>query len=180
LNHKARHEHPDLVVVDKHDRPVGQATFQVTRERGLHHRAVVVLALNSQGQVLLQKRGPHVKSPHLWDTSVGGHVDVGEDYLQAALRETAEEIGIAGEELQVIGTFFVDVHEGPEWIRQFVTAYTVIWDKPVIPNPEEVTEVKWISIPELGAWIQQAPGDFTRVMKDLYSWYLESIVLAEA
>jgi len=61
----------------------------------LIHRSVHVLILNSVGKLLLQKRSIHKDTqPGKWDTSVGGHVGYGQSYLEAAHRETEEELGI--------------------------------------------------------------------------------------
>jgi isopentenyldiphosphate isomerase len=43
----------------------------------------------------LQKRSSRKRiQPGKWDSSVGGHVDPGESYEQAAERELAEELGV--------------------------------------------------------------------------------------
>jgi len=50
---------------------------------------------NADGQIeiMLQKRGPVKKRPGWFHISVGGHVNVGETALQAAVREAKEEMG---------------------------------------------------------------------------------------
>lgn len=45
-------------------------------------------------ELLFQKRSAHVdRSPGLWDISAGGHVNYNEPLLDAAVRESREEIG---------------------------------------------------------------------------------------
>ena len=53
-----------------------------------------VLFVNRRGEVLLRLRGnqPGLSFPSQWDT-IGGAVEAGESHEQAAVRETAEEIG---------------------------------------------------------------------------------------
>lgn len=50
---------------------------------------------NQDGQIkiMLQKRGPVKKRPGWLHISVGGHINVGETALQAAVREAKEEMG---------------------------------------------------------------------------------------
>ena len=42
--------------------------------------------------MLLQRRPPDKENGGCWDKTVGGHVDAGEDFDQAAVRETGEEL----------------------------------------------------------------------------------------
>ncbi|MCS7338324.1 MAG: NUDIX domain-containing protein, partial [Verrucomicrobiae bacterium] len=83
-------------VVNAADEVIGRQPRAEVHRLGLLHRAVHVLVFNSRGQVYLQKRA-HTKDrqPGLWDSSASGHVDAGEDYDTAALRELREELGIA-------------------------------------------------------------------------------------
>ena len=61
----------------------------------LHHTSHVVVFHPAGGRILLQKRSRSKDiQPGKWDTAVGGHVDAGEDYLTAALRELREELGV--------------------------------------------------------------------------------------
>ena len=61
----------------------------------LIHRSVHIVVFNTAGQILLQKRNLHKDiQPGKWDTAVGGHLDSGETYLDAAKREFGEELGI--------------------------------------------------------------------------------------
>ena len=83
-------------LVDEKGMIVGKATRkQVHSGPGMLHPVVHMHIVNSKGEVYLQKRAMHKDTqPGKWDTSVGGHVDLGETIEQALLRETAEELNI--------------------------------------------------------------------------------------
>ena len=84
-----------LDVVDENDRLIGVKTRGEIHARGLMHRAVHILVFNSAGDLFLQKRSlSKDENPGLWDSSAAGHVDSGEEYLDCARREIAEELGI--------------------------------------------------------------------------------------
>ena len=81
--------------VDDQDRVIGTASRSACHaDPNLIHRAVHVLVFNGQGELLLQLRSLSKDiQPGKWDTSVGGHLDPGEDYRAAAVREMGEELG---------------------------------------------------------------------------------------
>ncbi len=85
-------------IVDENDRVIGQAPrSECHGNPALVHRVAHVLVFNSRGELLLQKRSQAKDiQPGKWDTSVGGHLDPGESYLEAACREMREELGIEG------------------------------------------------------------------------------------
>src|SRR3990172_7021722 len=86
-----------LEVVDKDGNVLGLAKrSEIHGNPSLVHRVVHVLVFNSKGDLLLQKRSMNKDvAPGTWDTSVGGHVNPGEDIPEAARREMKEELGIA-------------------------------------------------------------------------------------
>lgn len=66
----------------------------------LHHTSHVVIIHPDTGDILLQKRSRDKDiQPGKWDTAVGGHLALGEDFETGAKRELAEELGITGVEL---------------------------------------------------------------------------------
>ena len=61
----------------------------------LHRTAHVVVFHPGTGALLLQKRALTKDiQPGKWDTAVGGHLALGEDYETGARRELAEELGV--------------------------------------------------------------------------------------
>lgn len=79
----------DVIWVDENDNELGVISLEKAHREGLLHRIVVAYLTRDNGQILIQER----MSGRL-DHSSAGHVDVGEDYLQAAKRELKEELGI--------------------------------------------------------------------------------------
>jgi 8-oxo-dGTP pyrophosphatase MutT (NUDIX family) len=81
-----------ISVYDAAGRVVGQARRDEAVRSGLALGAINLLLADSLGRVLLQKRPPDKENARRWDKSVGGHVDAGEGFDAAALREAGEEL----------------------------------------------------------------------------------------
>ncbi|MDE6485370.1 MAG: NUDIX domain-containing protein [Duncaniella sp.] len=101
----------------------------------LLHPVVHIHVFDRDGRLYLQKR-PEWKDiqPGKWDTSVGGHVDYGEDIIDAARREAAEELGIEGGELVPLGRYVFESDREQELINAF--RLTVVSPDDVIPSAE--------------------------------------------
>ena len=70
----------------------------VPLEDGDFHLIVHVYPVNSQGEILIQKRADTVKTkPGVWATT-GGSVIAGENFFEGGLRELREELGIVADE----------------------------------------------------------------------------------
>ena len=81
---------------------VGLMPRSVVHRDGFLHRAVNVIVLNSQEQVLLQKRASSKDvCPSCWDISCAEHLTPGETYEQAVIRGLAEELSIKIEPLHL-------------------------------------------------------------------------------
>ena len=138
-------------VVNARDEVVSRALRREVHARGLWHRAVHVLVFNAAGEIFLQKRSMLKDlSPGLWDSSCSGHLDAGEDYDAAAVRELAEEIGVRVTEVPA-RWFRLTACEETGW--EFVWVYRLRHDGPFTLQPEEI---------ESGAWM--APADVTRAI----------------
>jgi isopentenyl-diphosphate delta-isomerase type 1 len=99
-------------VVDEHDHVLRQETRAEVHRQRLLHRAVHILLFNTRGEIYLQRRSAHKDTyPHRWTTSCCGHVDAGETYDTATIRELAEELGLEGAELGKQATEGAEVTE---------------------------------------------------------------------
>lgn len=95
-------------IVDADGNPTGKKALKSEiHKKGWYHNTIHLWLYNAKAEVLLQQRShKKVIYPLLWDVSVAGHIDAGETFLEAALRETEEEIGLklSATALQKIGT----------------------------------------------------------------------------
>ena len=132
----------------------------------LVHRAAHVLVFNSEGSLLLQLRSKNKDiQPGKWDTSVGGHLGVGESYEQAAAREMAEELGVGGAELRYLYDYPLRNAVESEDIRSFFTIY----DGPVVFQVEEIDGVRFWSMGEVRASLGK--GVFTPNFEQEFGLY---------
>ncbi len=128
-------------IVDDQDRVIGTAARSACHgDPSLVHRVAHVLVFNPQGELLLQKRSRHKDiQPGKWDTSVGGHLDPGEDYRTAARREMVEELGISGAPL----TFLYKSQIRNEIESENVATYLTCHAGAVRFAPDEIEEVRY-------------------------------------
>ena len=71
-------------------------------------------------------------------------VAAGETYAQSAKRELAEELGIGDAVLRDHGRFFFDQPENRIWCAVF----SAVSDAPLILQPEEVLEARFMTLEE--------------------------------
>ena len=113
-------DNPDELfdVVDEDDKVIGVARRGDVHKQGLRHRAVHILVRRANGDVFLQKRSlMKDSSPGKWDSSSSGHLDSGEGYERAAIRELEEELGISVDAVDEIGTLPASEVTGQEFVR---------------------------------------------------------------
>ena len=155
-------------IVDESDLVIGTASRnEVHGNPDLIHRVAHVLVFNSSGQLYLQKRAESKDvQPGKWDTSVGGHVDSGERYEQAAVREMGEELGISGTApRRLYGYLHRNAYEA-----EMVTTFLVQWDGRISVQPEEISEGRFWDLREIDA---ADPAVFTPNFLDELDRYRE-------
>jgi len=147
-----------LDIVDETGKPTG---IIIEREeahrRGIRHRTSHVWLLrihNGKTQVLLQKRSINKDSyPGCYDISSAGHIPAGDGYLESALRELNEELGVEAkmDELIFCGQrqfeFRETFHRQNFWDNQVSNIY-VLWrdieESKFTLQKSEVETVLWL------------------------------------
>ena len=121
---------------------------------------------NSKGNIILQKIALTKKNDAgKWSYSAAGHVDAGETYEQAALRELKEEMGIQVNDLTFVGKDYMLKDGKP---RSFHHVFRVISDDLIIPDLSEIAEVREFTIPELKRLVQQNPEQFKDIFVKIF------------
>ena len=160
-----------LDVVDENDSVVEVKTRGEIHAQGLMHRAVHILVFNNRGDLFLQKRSMNKdENPGLWDSSAAGHVDSGEDYLQCALREITEELGIVVEGvLQALFKLAASAATGNE----HSVIYRYDFDGPMILQKEEIDEGRWISPGDMDHSLEARDPGMTETLHLIWQGYRE-------
>lgn len=121
-------------VVDEEGNITGTATRGECHSGSkLLHPVVHLHVFNSNGELFLQKR-PAWKDiqPGKWDTSVGGHIDLGEDVSSALKREVSEELGMT----DFVPEFLLKYVFESDRERELVFVHKTVYDGPVRPSAE--------------------------------------------
>lgn len=116
-----------VMLVDGANREVGAVPRSKMRAEGLAHRATYIVVRNHAGEVFAQARATSKDLyPGWYDLCAGGVLRPGEKWLDNAVREVDEELGVRPDRLrwhgvfrfrtdgyQVFGGLFSMIHEGP-------------------------------------------------------------------
>ena len=145
-------------VVDRIDRsPPDEPSIRQPRDDEKVAAVLVLLTNGERGtEVLLTRRSTQLKN-HSGEISFpGGRVDIGESMIEAALRETHEEVGVHPD--------LVEVRGGLSALSTFVSKSFIvpivatIGEKPAMTlNAHEVERAMWVPLEEL-------------VRPDTFSW----------
>ena len=152
-----------LDIVDENGEPTGKTVERgFAHSNGIPHRTSHVWLIRKnarrQTEILLQKRSD-VKDcfPGCYDISSAGHLSAGDTYLEGALREIGEELGIhaEAEELRDLG-LLEKVSHGVFYGKPFhdhEVSAVYLYTKPVEAEKlhlqeSEVEAVRWMDLKE--------------------------------
>ncbi len=142
-----------IEVLTPEGRPTGvRKPKDAIHRDGDWHRAAHIWIVAPDGRILLQRRSLRKENnPGLWDVSAAGHVSAGESAVDAAVRETFEELGlrITANDLQFVTTLREScvLNDNTYYDNEFHDLFLVRRDLDITSlklDPEEVAEVKWV------------------------------------
>ncbi len=156
-------------VVNDRDEVTGQATRKEVHAQKLWHRAVHAIAFGGDGRVFLQKRSMlKDSSPGKWDASCSGHLNSGEDYDAAVVRELEEEIGlVVRPESGLTPLFKIEACAETGW--EFVWVYRLRSDGPFVLHPAEIERGEWFTIEAVTSGMAERPREFTRPFRLIWA-----------
>lgn len=134
-------------IVDEKGNPTGEILEkEEAHDKNLFHKEVSLFLINSNNQILLQKRSSNKKiKPSKWGLC-GGHVEAHEDISKAMLRELKEEIGVFANAEDIV--LFYTVLKNRKINSHVEYQYYMFLDrneKDFVIQEEELSEVKWVN-----------------------------------
>lgn len=153
-------------IVDENDNVIGaKVRNEITKDD--IYRVSALWLYNKSGQVLLAQRS-FTKShePGRWGPAVAGTVAKGESYLDNIIRETEEELGLAGLDFELGPKKF----QTNDW-RYFSQRFYATTDKDISEmkiEKREVAQVKWFDEDEVKKLVKEKPELFVPSMKRFY------------
>lgn len=120
------------------------------------HPVVHLHILDRYSGLWLQKRSMSKDiQPGKWDTAVGGHVDYGENLVEALFRESGEELGMKDFNPSYICSYIFE----SEVEKELVNVFAAIGTYDLKPDRNEIDEIRCWSIEEIDA--SMGKGIFT-------------------
>jgi isopentenyldiphosphate isomerase len=159
-----------LDVVDRNDVVVETLTRGEIHRRQLMHRAVHILVFSASGDLLLQKRSMQKdEMAGYWDSSCAGHVESGQAYLETAVRELDEELGVLVSE-QTLDYLFT-MRPQPSNGMEFAAVYRLVHDGPFSAADDEIDELAWRAPAEITRWIDDGAEQLTSGFVQIWERY---------
>ena len=155
-------------IVDSKDIVIGTAPRKGIHTTGKLHRAAHIFLFNKEGKLWLEKRAMHCDNyPGYYSSSAAGHISEGENYLEGAMREADEELGIPGLGLKFVHKF----SPSNESMNEFIALYAAASD--TTPKPCKDTErFDLFTVEEINMMIDGKTAKVSDSFARLFRWYV--------
>ncbi len=151
-----------VILVDSEDNEIGVLDKMEAHLTGQLHRAFSIFIFNSKGEMLIHQRAlEKYHSGGLWTNACCSHPQPSTSIYQTLEERLDFEMGMKCE-LKFAFTFLYQAAVEPDLIEHELDhIYMGISDIPPQPNPDEVVNWRYISIPELEESLRDQPTLFT-------------------
>ncbi|MEQ9424933.1 MAG: isopentenyl-diphosphate Delta-isomerase [Cyclobacteriaceae bacterium] len=150
-----------LILVDEKDQPTGFGEKLEVHQKGLLHRAFSIFVINSQGDLLLQKRADNkYHSGGLWANTCCSHPIKGEGQETTVLRRLNEEMGFTCPIKPLFSFVYKTTLDNDLTEYEYDHVYLGHFDGSPSPNPNEVADWKWVSLADLKTDLAQNPKKY--------------------
>ncbi|MFZ3073535.1 MAG: NUDIX domain-containing protein [Minisyncoccales bacterium] len=154
-------------ICDENNNIIGQAMKSEALARGLWHRVARVLIYDRKGRIFLQLRSMAKElHPGCWDVGVAGHIGAGEDYVDAAIREAQEELGLRISK-EMLNLLMIEKFE-QTWDdlneKVFAGTYLAKFDGNICDlkiQAKEVQELKFVFVDDLERDVKSNPKKYS-------------------
>lgn len=151
-----------MILVNELDEPQGVMEKMEAHRKALLHRAFSVFIFNSKGEMLLQRRSlAKYHSAGLWTNACCSHPRPDEDTCQAARRRLLEELGFTTALEKVFDFTYKSAFANGLTEHEFDHVFVGYHDLAVHPNPEEVSEYRFLSPGAIKAELAAHPALYT-------------------
>lgn len=155
-----------VILVNESDHQIGVMEKMEAHEKAILHRAFSVFLFNSLGEMMLQRRAlTKYHSAGLWTNACCSHPRPGETALEAAQRRTKEELGIQPQIQHIFSFMYKASFDNGLTEHEFDHVFIGQWNDDVHLNPEEVAEIRYLTIEEIRSDMQQNPDHYTAWFK---------------
>jgi isopentenyldiphosphate isomerase len=138
-----------LLVVDENDVPAKPKPRHEVHASGYWHRTSHIWIINYTKQILCQERSLLKDSnPGKWEPFFGGHMTPGADYIEGAITEIKEELGLTLTKKDLtLWKIYKDIDH-----KEFQGIFICKWQgdiKSLVYEKEEINQIRWVPIEEV-------------------------------
>ncbi|HKL03016.1 MAG TPA: isopentenyl-diphosphate Delta-isomerase [Cryomorphaceae bacterium] len=159
-----------VILVDSNDKRVGVMEKMEAHQKGLLHRAFSVFLFNDNNEMLIHQRAS--KKYHcggLWTNACCSHPQDGENIDQTIQRKLMQEMGITCPVEKAFNFVYRSELDNGLTEYEFDHVYTGKFSGIPKPNPEEVSDWKYVSLLNIENELANNPGNFTPWFQLLFS-----------
>ncbi len=166
----------EVILVNSEDEVQGKMEKISAHQLGMLHRAFSVFIFNDKGEMLIQKRAKEkYHSAELWSNTCCSHPLPNENSLDAAVRRLKEEIGISVPVEFAFSFEYRAEFENGLVENELDHVFVGFSNNPGIINPNELSESKFVALPDLFNDLNKHPEKYTVWFKIIVLEHWEKI-----